>query len=134
MEKAKRKRNNRVVFRLSDSEYAHFKKMLEDSDLSCQDFFIRAINTSTLTVSKTTEQELSVLKSLNQELNKTEIILRNMDRNLLQIRAHILSKQHDFDLHEFQQFRKELLEMRKELNEKWQLIRSLINRENHIKH
>ena len=123
MEKQNRTRKNFVAFRMSDSEKEVFNQKLKESGLSCQDFMTRAVNSSSITSGEAIEQ----LKGLNKSMNQITILLRNIEDNVQEMNAIVRYENDNEVLKRFEPITQELETIRKETDEQWQSIRSLIS-------
>ena len=125
MIKVKRKRNRAVTVRMSESEYADFQSKVEESGLTRQAFIISAVRGATITPS----DEISVLKDISKTFADFEKQVRGLGTNVNQM-AHIANGQGFLPGREtLSRLSDQLSTMRKESEEIWQSIRSLINQQ-----
>lgn len=122
MGKINRKRDRAVTLRMTDSEYDEFNNKVSNSGLSRQDFFIRMIKE----IQINSAESLGELKRVNDTLSNLDRQLRGMATNVNQMAriangTGILPSEK-----ELAQINQKINEIRKELGEIWQSIRSSI--------
>ena len=122
MGKINRKRDRAVTLRMTDSEYDEFNNKVSNSGLSRQDFFIRMIKGFRIN----SAESLGELKRVNDTLSNLDRQLRGMATNVNQMAriangTGILPSEK-----ELAQINQKINEIRKELGEIWQSIRSSI--------
>ena len=107
---------------MTDSEYDEFNNKVSRSGLSRQDFFIRMIKGIRINSS----ESLSELKKINETLSNLDRQLRGMATNVNQM-AHIANGSGMLPSEKsLQEINRKICEIRKELGEIWQSIRSSI--------
>ena len=109
--------------RVNDEEYAMFQSKVKESDLTQQAYVISAIMGATVTSS----DEIAVLKELSKTFADVERQLRGMATNVNQM-AHVANGQRLIPAErELEKISVEIKDYRKECEDIWQSIRSLIN-------
>lgn len=123
MHKANRKRNISVTVRMNKSEYDDFQNKLKKSGLSQQAYIISAVLGATITPS----DEIDVLKKISITFSDLERQLRGLATNVNQM-AHVANGQGIIPTKsELENLSNQLSNYRKESENIWQSIRSLIN-------
>ena len=123
MNKPKRARNNSVTVRMNDAEYANFHNKVEESGLTQQSYIINAVQGATITPS----DEIAVLKTISKTFADLEKQLRGLATNVNQM-AHIANGQGQLpDVEDLKYLAAQLGNYRKESEDLWQSIRSLIS-------
>lgn len=122
MGKINRKRDRAVTLRMTDSEYEEFNNKVSESGLSRQDFFIRMIKGIRIN----SAESLGELKKMNEALSNFDRQLRGMATNVNQMAriangTGMLPSEKALAL-----MNQKINEIRKELGEIWQSIRSSI--------
>lgn len=122
MGKINRKRDRAVTLRMTDSEYDEFNNKVSNSGLSRQDFFIRMIKGFRIN----SAESLGELKRVNDTLSNLDRQLRGMATNVNQM-ARIANGTGMLPSDKkLQEINTQICEIRKELGEIWQSIRSSI--------
>ena len=122
MGKINRKRDRAVTLRMTDSEYDEFNNKVSNSGLSRQDFFIRMIKGFRIN----SAESLGELKRVNDTLSNLDRQLRGMATNVNQM-ARIANGTGMLPSDKkLQEINTQIWEIRKELGEIWQSIRSSI--------
>ena len=122
MGKINRKRDRAVTLRMTDSEYDEFNNKVSNSGLSRQDFFIRMIKEIRIN----SAESLGELKRVNDTLSNLDKQLRGMATNVNQM-ARIANGTGMLPSDKtLQGINAKICEIRKELGEIWQSIRSSI--------
>ena len=122
MGKINRKRDRAVTLRMTDSEYDEFNNKVSNSGLSRQDFFIRMIKGICIN----SAESLGELKKMNDTLSNLDKQLRGMATNVNQM-ARIANGTGMLPSDKtLQGINTQICEIRKELGEIWQSIRSSI--------
>ena len=122
MGKINRKRDRAVTLRMTDSEYDEFNNKVSNSGLSRQDFFIRMIKEIRIN----SAESLGELKRVNDTLSNLDRQLRGMATNVNQM-ARIANGTGMLPSEKaLAQINQKINEIRKELGEIWQSIRSSI--------
>lgn len=122
MGKINRKRDRAVTLRMTDSEYDEFNNKVSKSGLSRQAFFIRMIKRIRIN----SAESLDELKIINDTLSNLDRQLRGMATNVNQMAriangTGLLPSEKELAL-----MNQKINEIRKELGEIWQSIRSSI--------
>ncbi len=122
-----RSRNNIVTIRMNDDEYAVLKAKVKESGLTQQSFINNAIKGATIA----SDDEVEILKDLSITFADLVRQLRGLATNINQI-AHVANGMRILPLKiELSKTREEIKSYKKECEEIWQLIRSLINQQRH---
>ena len=125
MNKPKRSRNNSVTVRMNDAEYANFHNKVDESGLTQQAYIISAVQGATITPS----DEIAVLKDISKTFADLEKQLRGLATNVNQM-AHIANGQGQLPKEEdLEYLAAQLGNYRKESEDLWQSIRSLISQQ-----
>ncbi len=125
MNKPKRSRNNSVTVRMNDAEYANFHNKVDESGLTQQAYIISAVQGATITPS----DEIAVLKDISKTFADLEKQLRGLATNVNQM-AHIANGQGQLPKEEdLEYLANQLGNYRKESEDLWQSIRSLISQQ-----
>ena len=125
--KPNRKRNKAVTFRMTDAEYQHLLDRVEDSGLSQQSFIINAIIGATIISS----DEVAVQKEISKTFSDLVQQLRGLSTNVNQM-AHMANAIGALPQEkELIKTSAEISDYRKECEDIWLSIRSLINQPNH---
>ena len=125
--KAYRKRNKSVTVRMTADEYNTLQNKVDDSGLTQQAYIINAIKDATITSS----DEVAVQKEISQTFADLVKQLRGLATNVNQM-AHVANGQGNLPTaQELVNTSLEISNYRKECEDIWLLIRSLINQQNH---
>lgn len=124
--KVKRKRNKAVTIRMSEEEYKTLQDKVDESGLSQQAYIINSIKGATITSS----DQIAVQKDISKSFADLVKQLRGLATNVNQM-AHIANGQGILPTTiELIKASDEISQYRKESEELWLLIRSLINQQN----
>ena len=124
--KVKRKRNKAVTIRMSEAEYKTLQDKVDESGLSQQAYIINAIKGATITSS----DEIAVQKDISKSFADLVKQLRGLATNVNQM-AHVANSSGMLPTTaELIKASDEISQYRKECEELWLLIRSLINKKN----
>ncbi len=125
MKKPNRTRNKSVTVRMNSTEYAHFHDKVEESGLTQQAYIISAVQGATITPSN----QILVLKDISKTFADLEKQLRGLATNVNQM-AHIANGQGYLPIeNDLNYLSDQLGNYRKESEEIWQSIRSLISQQ-----
>ena len=125
MNNPNRTRNKSVTVRMNSSEYACFHDKVEESGLTQQAYVISAVQGATITPS----DQILVLKDISKTFADLEKQLRGLATNVNQM-AHIANGQGYLPIEsDLNYLSDQLGNYRKESEEIWQSIRSLISRQ-----
>ena len=117
-----RKRQNIVYVRMNDEEYELLKKKLEQTKLTLQSYIIN----SSLNAKVPTADEVNELKKLNQLFAEYNRQLKGIAVNINQMAKKINSNE-NIEYEQLLKIDSEILKMKEEVQELWQLIRLQIS-------
>ena len=121
----RRKRKNAVTVRMNDEEYAVLQTKVDESGLTQQAYIISAVIEGTITSS----DEIAVLKDISKTFADLEKQLRGLATNVNQM-AHIANGYGVLPaVNDLERLSARLENYRKESEQIWQSIRSLINQQ-----
>lgn len=124
MNKPNRTRNKAITIRMNDTEYKNLQLKVNESGLTQQAYIIDAIQRATITSSN----EIVVLKDISKTFAELENQIRGLATNVNQM-AHVAnSKGYIPTQTDLEQLSRQLNKYRKESENIWQLIRSLIGK------
>lgn len=124
MNKPNRTRNKAITIRMNDTEYKNLQLKVNESGLTQQAYIIDAIQRATITSSN----EIVVLKDISKTFAELENQIRGLATNINQM-AHVAnSKGYIPTQTDLEQLSRQLNKYRKESENIWQLIRSLIGK------
>ena len=124
MNKPNRTRNKAITIRMNDTEYKNLQLKVNESGLTQQAYIIDAIQRATITSSN----EIVVLKDIRKTFAELENQIRGLATNVNQM-AHVAnSKGYIPTQTDLEQLSRQLNKYRKESENIWQLIRSLIGK------
>lgn len=126
--KVNRKRNKAVTIRMSDEEYNLLQNKVDESGLTQQGYIINAIKDSVITSS----DEITIQKEISKTFADLVKQLRGLATNVNQIARVANSEGVIPTADELQKTTAEISHYRKECEELWQSIRSLISQRNHM--
>lgn len=127
MKKARRRRNRSVTVRMNETEYAEFLDKVKESDLSQQEYMIRAISGATITPS----DEIITLKEIGKTFAELVRQLRGLGTNVNQM-AHAANATGWLPTeNDLKEIADEIGMYRKESENLWQLIRLSIGKHHH---
>lgn len=125
MRKTRRRRNKAVTVRMNDEEYAVLQTKVDESGLTQQAYIISAVIEGTITSS----DEIAVLKDISKTFADLEKQLRGLATNVNQM-AHIANGYGVLPaVNDLERLSAQLENYRKESEQIWQSIRSLINQQ-----
>ncbi len=125
MNKIKRKRSKAVTVRMNKSEYADLQTKVQESGLSQQAYIISAVRGIPITPS----DGIAVLKEISKNFADYEKHIRSLGTNTNQM-AHVANGQGDLPTEEtLLRLSVQLKDLRKEGEDIWQSIRSLIGQQ-----
>ena len=122
MKKVKRRRNKAVTVRMNETEYADFQNKVEESGLSQQAYIISAIKD----VSVIPSDQLAVMKEISATFASLEQQQRGMATNINQMARIANSRNYAPGIRVLEKISREIAGYRKDSEEIWQSIRSLI--------
>lgn len=123
MSKAKRRRNKAITIRMNDAEYDVFQNKVKESGLTQQSYIISAIRDSNITSAK----ELDVIKDISRNFADQDRQLRGIATNINQM-AHVANGQGLLPtVEKLGEISDNILEFRKEDDNRWQLIRQSVS-------
>ena len=126
--KPKRKRSKAVTIRMTDAEYKKLTDKVSESGLSQQSFILNAIKGASITSS----DEVAVQKEISKTFSDIVRQLRGLSTNVNQM-AHVANATGELPTAtELIQAATEISKYRKECEDVWLSIRSLINQQNHM--
>lgn len=126
--KVNRKRNKAVTIRMSPDELKLLQQKVDESGLTQQTFIINAIKGATISSSA----EIQIQKDISKTFADLVRQLRGLATNVNQM-AHIANGQGMIpSMNKLSATSNEINQFRKESEEIWQLIRSLINQQNRM--
>ena len=124
MNKPNRTRNKAVTFRMNEAEYKDLQLKVNESGLTQQAYIIDAIQGVTITPSN----EIVILKDISKTFAELENQIRGLATNVNQM-AHVAnSKGYVTNQKDLEQLSGQINKYRKESENIWQSIRSLIGK------
>lgn len=124
MNKPNRTRNKAITIRMNDNEYKDLQLRVNDSGLTQQAYIIDAIQGATITPSN----EIVILKDISKTFADLENQIRGLATNVNQM-AHVAnSKGYVPTQKDLEQLSSQINKYRKESENIWQSIRSLIGK------
>ena len=117
-----RRRNKAITIRLTEEEYALLCSKLKQAGVSQQAYIISAINN----VSVIPSDQLAVMKEISATFSSLEQQLRGMATNINQMARIANSRNYAPGIRVLEKISREIAGYRKDSEEIWQSIRSLI--------
>ena len=122
-----RKRNHAITVRLSDEEYDKLQNNVAESGHTQQSYIINSVLANRISSS----EEIDTIKGMAKSLADIDIQLRGIGTNLNQM-AHVANGKGIVPTEEvLEGISSVVVKMRKEANDVWQSIRSLIQGQVH---
>ena len=122
-----RKRNHAVTIRMTEKEYAAMQKRIKESGRTQQSYIIN----SALNARITSSEEIATLKVISVTFGDLVKLLRGIATNINQMTRIANSVGIIPSSRELSKISDQIAEYRKESENEWQSIRSLITDQNH---
>ena len=124
----RRKRSRSITVRLTDVEHAAICARINESGLSQQSYIINALLGATIASS----EEIEALHQTNELLSDLDRQLRGVATNVNQLAYAENAWGISPNMDELKEIRRQVIAFRRESNELWLSIRSLISQQKHM--